>query len=54
MDPITGFFIALGMLFVLAVATLVCVQRPLNDILIEICGAPHHCFDIDAVNSEPQ
>ena len=41
MDPITGFFIALGMLFVLAVATLVCVQRPLNDILIEICGAPH-------------
>ena len=41
MQPITAFFIALGLLFVLAVATLVCVQRPLNEILVEICGAPH-------------
>ena len=41
MHPITAFFIGLGLLFVLAVATLVCVQRPLNEILVEICGAPH-------------
>ena len=41
MNPITAFFIGLGLLFVLAVATLVCVQRPLNEVLTEICGAPH-------------
>lgn len=41
MDPITAFFITLSLLFVLTVATLVTVRRPLNDILIEICGAPH-------------
>ncbi len=41
MDPITGFFTALGLLFLLAVATLVAVKRPLYDILCEICGAPH-------------
>ena len=41
MDPTTTFFIALGILFALASLTLLCVQRPLNDILLEICGAPH-------------
>ena len=41
MLPITAFFIGLGLLLVLAVATLICVQRPLNAILVEICGAAH-------------
>ncbi len=41
MEPITTFFVALSMLLALAVATLVSVQRPLNEVLVEICGAPH-------------
>ena len=41
MDPITAFFVGLGLLLGLSVATLACVQRPLNDILLEVCGAPH-------------
>ena len=41
MQPITTFFIGLAMLLALAVATLLSVQRPLNEVLNEICGAPH-------------
>ncbi len=41
MEPIQAFFLGLGLLFALALATLLCVQRPLNQILVEICGAEH-------------
>lgn len=41
MDPITAFFLALGILLVLTAATLACLQRPLDQILQELCGAPH-------------
>lgn len=41
MDPLTAFFLGLALLLALAVGTLLCVQRPLNAILRELCGADH-------------
>ena len=41
MTPIAGFFACLALLFTMTGLTLAAVQRPLQSILNEICGAEH-------------
>ena len=41
MGIISGFFLSLALLIAVTTLTLASVQRPLNAILTEVCGAPH-------------
>jgi len=41
MEPIQAFFTGLGLLLAATAAALFLVRRPLDAILLELCGAPH-------------
>jgi hypothetical protein len=40
-SPVPAFFVGLAVLLSFTILALVCVQRPLNAILLELCGKDH-------------